>query len=207
MTLTRSQLVEQRLYNQFTEAERLQELIAVLREYVEEIDDIIEDIALRRFKDTAEGVWLDWVAEIIGIFSRPAEEYGNEELFTYRSLSDPILYSTLQGFGTVGGSTGGRYRSLKGNPIPDTLINDADFLADINAKVAANFADSSLPGIWDYIYKGFGIKTDVVSTETGQVKITLRPTEPLLSPFDRRILIDHAPVLTGCIIYIENWME
>lgn len=205
MTITREQLVKMRLYSQFYDAERLKELIGILREYVEEIDDIIADVALKRFKDTSEGVWLDWVAEIIGIFTRPAAEYPNEEMFSYRSLSDPVT-SVTQGYGTIyDPSTGGRYHSIYGNQIPDEYMNDSDFLATINAKIAANFAESSIPGIWDYIYYGFGTRVDII-TSIGRVDIYFRVGEPVLSDFDRRILIQFAPVLTGCKIVLMNWL-
>lgn len=205
MIKTRKEIQDDRLYSQFATSERLIEFLDIIREAVEETDDMIEQTFLYRFKDTAYGVWLDWVAEIIGVFSRPNAEYQPEDMFSYRSLSDP-QFSSSKGYGTMFNmTTGGRYRSLYGNKIPGVFLDDKAFLTVINTKIAANTSGSDIPSIWDYVYKGFGVKVDIDSS-VGLVEVYFRPEERKLTDFERRILVEYAPVLMGCKIVLRNWI-
>lgn len=203
MPLSRRDLAEKRLFDQFSTSVRMKELIGVLLDYVEQTDDVIADLFLRRYKDAAEGVWLDIAAEIVGIFYRPGNEYIPEDMFTYRSLSDPQFDSGL-GYGSIGDSNlGGRYRSIYGN-FTDGTIADSYFLSIINAKIAANKSGSSIPELWDYIYNGFGART-TLTDEVGVVYVELKNEAPFLTDFERRALVQYAPVQQGTRIKITNW--
>jgi len=202
---TRRQLAERRLFNQFSKSTDMKTLISILLDYVEYTDDIIESVLLERFKDTSEGVWLDIVAEIVGIYNRPAEETDPATMFTYRDLSQTKIDSVL-GYGNLVDPTdGGKYRSLYGNVL-DTNLTDTDFLVLVNAKIAANNAGPSIPAIYDYIELGFGAECDDIQTDIGFVEIYLKQTTaPYLTDFDRRTLVQYAPVQSGTRLVIRNW--
>lgn len=211
MPLSRELLQERRLFNQFKKAEDLQQLMTWIREGYEEIDDILEDLFLRRFKDTAEGVWLDGVAEIVGITPRPQEEYEPDVMFTYRSeVAGDQQYDTAaekQGYSSISDTTlGGRYRSIYGNTIADTSMSDENFLVLIEAKCRANRSGGSVPEIYDFIYYGFSVRTNIsTATRKGIINIEIRAGERSLSDFERRMIEEYAPLNAGDHIVLTNW--
>lgn len=204
MTITRQQLIDKRLFDQFATSTTLKELISIFREYVEETDAIFESLALERFMDTAQGVWLDDVAEIVGVFDRPDNELMIEEMFTFRSVSDPDVINAALGYSTLSDpSSGGVYRSLYGNS-DGTVANDEALLKSIKAKVYATNRSGSIPDLWDFIFDAFETRTKI-TTDVGQVYIELYDEAPFLSDFDRRLIVAYAPVVPGTTVTITNW--
>lgn len=78
-----------RIPDQFRQKPFYQQLITAIVNRSEESDAILADLATKRWLDTAEGVWLDTVGEIIGIprFYEPI----TEGIFTYNGLGPELL--------------------------------------------------------------------------------------------------------------------
>ena len=170
----RYDLTRERLFNQFKKSPDILDLIDVVLEYIEETDGIIEDIALRRFKDTGEGVWLDIVGEIVGM-PRPHDEVPDDEIFTYRSVTWPNNPS--KGYSSHPPPfTGGKYQSIFGLPT-DVLVDDTTYLRYIDAKCLVTYAGPSIPEIWDFIFDLFDVRVQFEEV-IGEIVVILPDAPP-----------------------------
>lgn len=177
-----------------------EKFITLLADYFADYIAAILYLQTNTWKDTAEGVWLDRVGEIVGV-TRPAEEIV-ERIFRCRSHSDPA-YDELHGFGTHSNpSLGGLLWGRNGIPTVNQASGE-DFLDFINAKIAATNADASVPGLAKFIRNAFGIEC-VITTGERQVFIELSGVIDLRQ---RRYLQTFIPVVAGVSCILTNWPD
>lgn len=173
---------------------------AIVEWMADEFQDVIDAglyLLAMTWLDTAEGVWLDRIGDLVGL-KRP----GNEELvriFRTRATTDPV-YDPDHGFanasGTIGGYLGGRWGITT-----DGLVDDDTYRDLLRCKIAATNADASVPGIARFVYNSFGLTCTVVANPR-QVLIELDGTFDLRQ---RRYIETYAPIVAGVDCRVINF--
>lgn len=195
-----------RILNQWADCEKWEKFISIWADYFDDLMDAIIYLQTQTWLDTAQGVWMDRIGEIVGV-SRPAGEE-IERVFRCRGDDDPE-YDPLHGFGGDDPETGEVDPDMGGliwgeGGIPTgTQASDGEFLDFIMAKIAATNADASVPGIAKYITAAFGISSTVTATP-GLVSVELLEEVDLRQ---RRYLETFAPALAGVSFLITNWPD
>lgn len=190
--------MKSRLLNQFQVSTRLKQLLDVINARFDDGDALLEYLLYYRFLDTASGVWLDIIGDIVGI-PRPYDEV-DTGIFTYRALADPND-STL-GYTDIAGSTdGGQYQSLDGILLGDK-IDDTEYRGLIKAKIFSTKVKPNIQNIYLFIKNTFGIESTVTDDNPGEIEVEIAST---LTAFQRRVLTKYAPVASGYSITITNW--
>ena len=180
------------------------EIVTIIAELFEEIIAANVALSTQTWKDTAEGVWLDRVGEIVGVSRPPEEEVDN--LFTVCDVGEPGWEDVdlLHGWGTTANpSSGGILYDLDGVMLGTSAI-DGDYLDFINAKIAATNADASVPGLARYALNAFGIAA-VITATPGKVVITLPTTGYDMR--QRRYLEMFCPAMAGIDVVFEGYPE
>lgn len=169
-----------------------------IAEEFEEVIDAAIYIMVMTWLDTAEGIWLDRIGDLVGI-RRP----GNEELirvFLCRGPSDPS-YDPNHGFANPTGTIGGYLGGLWGVPA-DGLLDDAGYLDILKCKIAANNADASIPGVARYVFDAYGLSCTVTRIAQRQVRVSLGGSFDLRQ---RRFLRYFSPVLAGVDVVFNTF--
>jgi hypothetical protein len=175
-------------------------LLAAIEARFEDTDAMLYALAFSRWLDTAIGIWLDQVGNIIGIYPRPAKLIPAETTFAYRKLTDPG--DPLKGFGSLAApGTGGHFETIAGVSSGE-LVDDETYRSYLLAKVIAVSGNTSIPSIWTFINKAFGADPIVTRPKPGFVEVEL---DVAIAPHERRILVDQAPIGAGVDITIKNW--
>ena len=175
---TRIDKAVNRILNQFSASLRFVELLTSLVARLEEVDDLLASLATLRWIDTAEGVWLDTVGEIIGIPRFFGEHAG--PFFAYKSAYPGVDDPDLAYSGPLPAApTGGRYQSVFGidNDVP---LNDDDYRRWIKAKAKTTGTAGTLTDIWVFIKEALELTDHIVETiDTRLIRVTT--TAPLTS--------------------------
>jgi hypothetical protein len=182
-----------RILNQFIDAPNFVELFRRILYRFEDSEAILVDLATKRFIDTAEGVWLDYIGDIIGV-ARPYEPIPDDEIFTYKSIGESD--DPDKGFGEIGSPTlGGVYQILAGIT-GETQATDEIYRLYIKAKAEITASKGTFRDIWGMVDFIFPTLTDinVTAPNVGEVQIETTPT---LSLFERRLIENFAPVVAG----------
>jgi hypothetical protein len=189
-----------RLLNQFTDGPNWLALLTAFMARPEDTDIVLEGLLLERTIDTAEGVWLDQVGDIVG-YPRPAEEVGDSGIFTLKAVGDAD--NSAQGLSSLGALDGGVLTSLVGLPTGNTA-SDTVYRQYLYGKVRATYSGSGYADVFTFIDFVFGTGTcsAVTSDDVGVVKIELATS---LSGAERRIVEQLAPRSAGVELYIANW--
>jgi hypothetical protein len=190
---TLTEIALSRLLNQFSDAQKLVELFIRILNRFEDSNNILEYLLTKRFLDTAEGVWLDVIGDIIGI-PRPYEPIEDDEIFTFKSIGqadDPD-----KGWGTITSSTiGGKFQTIEGITT-DQLASDDVYLNNIKAKAYVTFTKGTVHDVWGLVNFVYPTLTDITVTipKIGEVKIETTPT---LQAYERRVIRNLSPVVAG----------
>lgn len=189
----------ERLLNQFADATDVKELLKAIFNRVAEADTLLEGLLLNRWIDTAEGVWLDILGDIVGV-DRPVGEVDPTIIFTYRAVSD--VNDPDKGYGTLPQTNlVGRYSSVNGLPTGQPATDDV-YRQLIKAKIATTNSNVAFPDIYNFIYQTFEITAHLSSPYVGRVEVVI---DEYLSNAERRFLVNYAPVAAGVEIEIVNW--
>ena len=187
------------LLNQFTESVKLRELLTVILARVEDGDEVLKDLALKRWKDTAKGIWLDYVGALVGML-RPGNPLDDDLVYTYKSIGDPDVASKALGSLSSPG-VGGKFQSLQG--LTDgTLVDDDIYLEYIDARIASVNSGSAIPDIYNYVVDTFGVDCEV-DNYVGIVEVTLLGPLPTYLKY---LLVNLAPVMAGINLRIKGWL-
>ncbi len=187
-----------RLLNQFSDGPNWQALLTAVAARFEDTDIVLEGLLLYRTIETAEGVWLDQVGEIVG-FVRPAEEVPDSNVFTLKSVGDSD--DPNKGFSSLSALDGGVLTSLNGLPT-ETPASDDIYRDYLKAKVKATYSKSTIPAIYEFIKFVFSIESEIRSPDIGYVTVELATA---LTGAQRRIIERLAPVSAGVSLEIINW--
>lgn len=189
--------LQSRTMNQFRVTQRLIDLLDVINNRFDDTDNIYEYLLYNRFLDTALGVWLDIIGVIVGIPQRPYEDQAN--ILTFKSVGD--VDDPTKGYSLLSNPEGGAYAGLNGLP-SSNLIDDETFRQIIKAKIFATYAFPNIPNIYLFIKSAFDVESIVRVPENGEITVELVST---LSVYERRLLVQYAPVASGNNITIINW--
>lgn len=186
-----------RLLNQFTVSTRLIDLLGAINARFDDSDDVLDYLLYYRFIDTASGVWLDVIGDIVGL-TRPFTE--RDDIFTFKTIGEAD--DTTLSYSAVAGSTGGVWSSLNGTPTT-TLVSDTIYRAILKARIFATFADPTIANIYLFIKAAFNDTESTVTVPTpGSIEVELATA---LTNSERRLLVQYAPVAAGFDISIINW--
>jgi hypothetical protein len=182
-----------RILNQFVDGYNFVELFRRILYRFEDSEDILLNLAVHRFIDTAEGVWLDYIGDIVGV-PRPFEPIPDDEIFTFKAkgeTDDPD-----KGFGSTSNPLiGGVFQTIDG-VTTDVPASDETYRLYIKAKASITFDRGTVQDIWKLVDFLYPTLTDinVTSPNVGELKIE---TTPLLTSFERRLVEKFAPVVAG----------
>jgi hypothetical protein len=187
-----------RLLDQFSDTNNLTALITALAARFEDTDIVLEGLLLYRTINTAEGVWLDQVGDILGL-PRPAVGVPDNEAFTLKSVGDPD--NADLGLSSLGAMDGGKlsYASFATDP---SLATDTVYREYLFGKANATTSDVTVPAIDLSIKNTFATESIVDSPSTEVVTIELVTA---LTGSQRRIVEQYAPVKAGVYVEITNW--
>lgn len=187
------------LLNQFQDAPGILSFLEAVFNRVEDTDQLLADLLLKRDLETAEGVWLDIIGAIVG-YGRPAEYILDDNIFTFVDQStDPS--DPAKSFADDSPATyGGYFQDLDGvHPANAELVGDDDYRVLIKAKIAATNSAPSLPAIGRFISESFGIGFAIAVPVAGYIVIELDAgTEPIV----RFAIRKFAPVMGGVDLYV-----
>lgn len=189
-----------RLLNQFSDTVKLIDLIEALIARLEDTDIVLEGLLLYRTIDTAEGVWLDQIGDIVG-YSRPAKQKADNLVFTLKTIGGADTDS--QALSSLGDMDGGYLSSTIGIPLDEDAV-DSDYRKWLKGKVRATYTAATIPNIFEFVDFIFGVGTcsAVTNLNIGSVGIELAST---LTRAERLVLEDLAPRSAGVDIFITNW--
>ena len=181
-----------RLLNEFSASQRVIDLLTSLVARLEEVDDLLASLATLRWIDTAEGVWLDTIGEIVGIPRFFGENTG--PFFTYKDAYPGTDDVTLAYSGLPGPPTGGRYQSVLGldNDVP---LSDVEYRKWIKAKAKTTGTAGTLRDIWVFINESLELTNHVV--ETGGTRLVQITTTAQLTPWKQGKIRQYAPINAG----------
>ena len=181
VTPDRYALALERMLQQFAGSGNWKSLLEALYNRFADSDAIMDDLASMRDLDTATGVWLDILGEIIGI-PRPVKDEDPANIFTVRNpawFNDPN-----KGVFDGGALTGGYLQSATGLGVPTgDLMEDEPYRDLIRAKAAANNAIGTFVDIYNMILNAFGVDATVTSPGVGQISVTFDGAQRLTDPY------------------------
>jgi hypothetical protein len=189
------------LLDQFTMSPKIIEWYKSYLNRAEEIDDLLASLATLRWLDTAEGVWLDGIGEIVGI-DRFYEEFDPDNIFTFKEnivdVDDPD-----KGFGdTASPGDGGHFQSVYGI-YSSTLIDDDAYRVWIKVKIQITNQPGTIDQVYLFIKAAFNGTESHVTTSYPAGTVLVELTTPLTLA-QRSQLIRYAPRLGGMGIEITN---
>ena len=189
----------QRLLNQFDSSTKLKDLLRAIFNRIAEVDSLLEDLLLKRWIDTAEGVWLDIVGDVVGA-DRPFGEVDPAIIFTYKAIADPN--DSDKGYGTLPQTNLVGLYSTIGGLLTDEPATDEVYRKRIKAKAITTNSNVAYPDIYRFITETFEITAQLSSPYVGRVEVEIND---YLTNSDRNFLIQYAPVSAGIEIEIINW--
>jgi hypothetical protein len=186
-----------RILNQFIDGPNFVNLFTAILNRFEDSHAMLLELLVHRFIDTAEGVWLDYIGDIVGV-PRPYEPILDANIFTFKSIGEAD--DPDKGFGTTSSPLiGGLFQTIDGITT-DTLADDETYRVYIKAKAQVTFARGTVQDIWLMVDFIFPTLTDinVTSPNIGEVKVL---TTPVLQAFERKVVEKYAPVAAGIKVF------
>jgi len=188
----------ERLLSQFRDRPKWISYLSVLFARMQDSDNMIYALATERHIDTAQGVWLDQVGEIIG-FVRPEAYVEDDYIFTYKDIGGPD--DVNKGFATIPATTGGKYQDVDGGLTYDGIpMSDDDYRQAIKGKAGNTKKLGTLKNITLFCRDVFGYEADVTSPITGFVLVTPREFITAQQKWLTELL---APLIAGVTIRVE----
>ena len=189
-----------RLLNQFSDSQEWEDLITALVARLEDTDIVLDGLLLYRTLETAEGVWLDQVGDIVG-YPRPAKQVDDAGIFTLKAVGDAD--NADQGLSSLSAMDGGVLTGVNGNPLNEDAT-DADYRNWLKGKVRATYADATVPSIFQFVDFVFGDGTcaAVEVPAVGEVTIELATA---LNGAERLVLKALAPRVAAISLELINW--
>jgi hypothetical protein len=191
-----------RLLNQFSEQPNIRALLTDIFARVEDSNDILDDLLNLRDIDTATGVWLDILGDIVGI-ERPEKEISADFIFAFKQNPADPDDPDKAFYNPSGTPTGGYYQSFEGlkDPSGDLMI-DSEYRKLVKAKAIGNHVIGNIEDITRFILEGFGVSSHVTDDNPGEIEVELVSG---LTQGERRSVEEYAPRAAGVNITIVNW--
>jgi len=196
------EILEGRILNQFSESTNLLALLEAIYTQLQDTQDMLEALRDDRYIDTAEGVWLDVLGDIVGL-PRPYADEDPDYIFTAKLTGEPD--DPNKGCYLAGPpATGGYIQTWAGINVvadPTTLVSDVEYRKQIKAKAVANHRDGIISDFFTFLKDGF----DVDSTITEQIGLISVELEDYLSEKERRFAEEYGPRSAGVKVDFINW--
>lgn len=161
------ELSRSRYTEQFKDKPVFDAYIKIFIDEITELRDVLKDIKTLRDIDTATGVQLDVIGEIVGQ-PRVLVDF---TLFPYFGFEGSLEGQT---FGTYYDSAiGGFWKSIADKEGEDFTVDDDTYRFLIRARIAANIANSTPQGVMDAVNFILG-RTDTEIEETGDAHVTIK---------------------------------
>jgi len=196
---------KERVLVQFSSSSRFLLLLEAMYNRLEDTQALIEYLRDNLSVDTAEGVWLDILGDIVGV-ERPYLGINPANTFTFKwsgQVDDPS-----KGFYSAGPpETGGYLETTEGALNPDDPTakeTDENYRKLIKAKAIATGEIGTFADIYTYLKDGFGVRSVLSSDTVGEIKIELLD---FLSMGERAHIKQYGPRLAGVRIEFINWPE
>jgi len=175
-----------RLAYQFKDSPSLKATITAFIKDLEDAGIALEQLLSDRWLETAEGVQLDGIGEIVGL-KRPSAS--TDILGAFGFLSD----ENAQGFGTLDdGDIGGNFKSLNSTAQP---IGDSLYRTLIKAKIQVNKTTMTNEDVISMISFALdGAKVRYILIETTK---PIYEIGRILTPFEVLIVLPLLPILIG----------
>lgn len=187
------------LLNQFRDSTGILSFLEAVFNRVEDTDELLADLLMKRDLENAEGIWLDYIGAIVGLV-RPAEYIPDSNIFTFKDEeTDPD--DPDKSFADGPPIThGGYFQSLDGVHYPDAeLVDDDEYRIFLKAKIASTNASPSLPSIGRFMSETFGVSFTISVPTPGYMVIELGT---LVEPAVRFAIRKFAPVAGGIYLYV-----
>jgi hypothetical protein len=208
-TTLRDAVIE-RLLSQFiqrdtSEPTNVQKLFEDIYTGLDSVYNFVLELSAGRYLDTAEGVWLDYIGDLVGV-TRKYKELDPEVTFTFKSSGEAS--TTSKGFYYPSGPTfGGYMQSADGLTEMQVGIStdketDEEYRKKIKARAVANGASGTVQELYRHILDGFGVQCKIDSPTPGLILITVFD---FLSKMDRKYIEKQGPLAAGVRAEIINW--
>lgn len=196
--------IKSRLLDQQRDGDDWDNFLSIIAAEFEEIIDILVDLSTLTWLDTATGVWLDRIGEIVGVKRPSAEEVDN--IFTVCDTGDADeTGDSVHCWGDDDHALEGGYVWDDDGVLLGGEADDDDYLEFIKAKIYATQADASIPGLALYVLNCFDLATTVTTPTPGEALIVLPA-----SGFDlrqKRYLEIFCPAMAGINVTFSGWPE
>jgi hypothetical protein len=210
MGTTLRDAVIDRLLSQFiqrdtSEPTNVQKLFEDIYAGLDGVFDFVLTLADGRYLDTATGVWLDYIGEIVGI-ERAFKELDKDFAFTFKMSGEAndykkgFYYSSLPTYGGYLQSKEGLTEMSLG--ISNEKESDEQYRKKIKARSVANGASGTVQELYRHILDGFGVQCKITSPTPGLILVTVYN---FLSKMDRVYIERQGPVAAGVSIIFTNW--
>jgi hypothetical protein len=202
MGTTLLDLARERILSQFQQSPNLGYLVDGIYREIDNLYDLLVSLRDYRDLDTAEGVSLDFIGDVIGVKRQYLEE-SSANIFTFKisgEASNPDM-----GFLEAGPPIrGGRLQSTTGiTTLIPTLDSDDNYRKQIRATAMANNMSGTIPEIYTYILNGFNVVCSITSEQTGEILISI---EGPLTQRERYTIANLGPIQAGCRVEFTNWI-
>jgi hypothetical protein len=188
------------ILNQFQDRVNFQSLLASIFAAINDIDLILADLATKRWLESATGVWLDIIGDIVGV-KRQLDFVDDSVIFMYKSVGDAD--DSSKAFSAFADQQGGFYNAKTGLRLT-TYIDEEQFRAWCVAKAMSTYKVPSRAGITLFCFEAFGLDVSVSSPITGLVVVT--PNEYITN--QQKNLIEFlAPIGAGITIRCNYFSE
>lgn len=187
-----------RVLNQFINSQRYIELLRTVVTQMEAVDDLLASLSTLRWVDTATGVWLDEVGDIVGIPRFFEEDPG--PYFTYKDAYPGVDDPDLAYSGLPGPPLGGKYLGIHGVFL-DTRIDDDTYRRYIKAKAKTTGSAGTMLDVYTFVLEAFLTTSTIALGGTRLIHIT---TTTPLTPGQKVQLLQWAPINAGINVRIMN---
>ena len=177
-----------RVTQQFKDQDIFDRYLQILLINNTELQGVIKDLMQKRSIDTAEGVQLDLIGEIVGQ-KRELIDTALLKYFAFDGYPDAQTYGDLDDT-----SIGGVFYSL-GDPLAgNTLLNDDQYRLFIKAKIIKNSTNATPNQFIEFMQFVFGVDINLVVAE-GNAEFTLMMGRELTS-FEK-VLLNYTSYSSG----------
>lgn len=187
----------ERLLNQFQNRPKWLAFLSVLFARMTDTDNMLYELATKRHIDTADGIWLDQVGQIIGVI-RPEAFESDDLIFTMKDIGDPNILT--KSFATIPATTGGKFGGVGGLTIPGVPMSDSDYQTYIKGKADNTGKFGSLKTVTLFTSNVMGFESDCSTPITGLIWVQPRTAITQQQKYLTELL---APRITGVTIHCE----
>lgn len=159
-------LAVSRLATQFREATNLINYVRSQLKEANDLEQVFQDLLNKRWLDTAEGVQLDILGELVGLKRNTVAD----SAFPFFGFKGVIRAGTFDS--TSGEVTAENFRSRSDVQYTFALINDATYVKLLKATIIKNHTDSTIEDVINAVQTGFDNTSLTITESDAEFTIT-----------------------------------